>query len=97
MKAELHFDLEFDLNERSMVGVVIWRVPEPVRGSDHPYKYRAAFIVDGECVLRFDNEAGKGDHIHVGNKERPYEFVDPDQLMVDYWAEVDKWLKKHGG
>ena len=28
-------------------------------------------LVDGECVLRFDNETGKGDHRHFGDKEVP--------------------------
>ena len=28
----------------------------------HGFKYRLAFVVNGVCVLRYDNEAGKGDH-----------------------------------
>lgn len=26
--------------------------------------------MDGNCVLRYDNEAGKGDHKHIGDDER---------------------------
>lgn len=44
--------------------VTVWKVPQPVRGSRHDYKYRLAYVVNGECVLRYDNEAGKGDHRH---------------------------------
>ena len=29
-------------------------------------KYSLAYVVEGECVLRYDNEAGKGDHIRLG-------------------------------
>lgn len=42
--------------------IVIWQVPAPVSGSSHRFKYRLAFVVHGQCVLRYDNEAGKGDH-----------------------------------
>lgn len=51
--------------------LVIWRVPDPVRGSAHGLEYRLALVVDGVCVLRYDNEAGKGDHKHVGEREMP--------------------------
>jgi hypothetical protein len=32
----------------------------------HELWYRLALVVGGKCVLRYDNEAGKGDHRHVG-------------------------------
>jgi hypothetical protein len=38
-------------------------VPRSVRTSGHEFKYSLAYVVEGECVLRYDNEAGKGDHI----------------------------------
>lgn len=46
----------------------------------HSLKYRLAYVVEGECVLRYDNEAGKGDHRHVGTNETPYAFVSIDKL-----------------
>ncbi len=49
-------------------------VPKPVRGSKHGFKYSLALVVHGECILRFDNEAGKGDHFHLNGKESAYEF-----------------------
>jgi hypothetical protein len=33
------------------------------------------------CVVRFDNEAGKGDHLHVGDQERPYVFTSTETLL----------------
>jgi hypothetical protein len=42
-------------------------------------------------VLRYDNEAGKGDHRHVGTKEMPYVFVSVDQLLDDFLADVAAW------
>lgn len=69
----------------------MWQVPSPVLGSAHSFKYRLAFIVNGVCVLRYDNEAGKGDHKHLGGEEVPYAFTTPAQLLADFWNDVDHW------
>jgi Family of unknown function (DUF6516) len=45
-------------------------------------------------VLRYDNEAGKGDHRHMGAKERPCVFVSVDQLVDDFLADVGAWKGK---
>lgn len=37
----------------------------PLPGSAHPFKYRLAFMVNGKCILRYDNERAKGDHRHI--------------------------------
>ena len=71
--------------------LVIWRVPRPVAGSADGYKYRLAYVVHGVCVLRFDNEAGKGDHRHIGDVQTTYSFTTPAQLLADFWNEVDEW------
>ncbi|MCG5072158.1 toxin-antitoxin system TumE family protein [Paraburkholderia tagetis] len=47
----------------------------------HPYKYNLAYIVRGVCVLRYDNERGKGDHKHLGAAEMAYAFTTPEQLL----------------
>jgi hypothetical protein len=85
------------LDERHQVSVEafaelrVWQVPEPVRGSGHRFKYALAYVVVGTCVLRYDNEAGKGDHKHLGSVETPYCFTTPDQLLTDFWLDVDGW------
>ena len=45
--------------------------PPRFRGSAHPFKYRLAFIVNGKCILRYDNERGKGDHRHMKVERKP--------------------------
>lgn len=55
--------------ENRFAEIVIWELPRPVSASRHRFKYRLAFVVDEICVLRFDNETGKGDHKHVGDAE----------------------------
>lgn len=75
--------------------VAVWRVPEPVAPSEHPFKYRLAYVVRGQCVLRYDNERGKGDHRHFGEQELEYVFSTPDQLMLDFNADIARWNHEH--
>jgi len=82
------------LGEDRFVDVVVWRVPKRVPGSAHDFKYRLAFVVDEVCVLRFDNEAGKGDHKHVGAEQMPYQFTTQEQLVADFWQAVENWTRK---
>lgn len=60
------------------IEMIVWRLPEPLSGSTHGLKYRLACVVDSECVLRNDNEVGKGDCRHVGTQEMPHVFVSAD-------------------
>ena len=68
---------------------VVWRVPQPVPPTGHGFKYRAVYIVDGQRVVGFDNERGKGDHCHLDGQELPYEFRGVEQLVEDFIAAVE--------
>lgn len=91
MKAEPLFQERQVIAEDAFVELVVWKVPEPVSGGAHGFKYRLALAVAGECVLRYDNEAGKGDHLHLGGEESPYSFTSPARLLADFWNDVDRW------
>ena len=90
MRAERLLDERHVLSETAFAELVVWRVPAPVRGSAHRFRYRLALVVEGQCVLRHDNEPGKGDHRHVGEKEETYEFSTPEQLLADFWTDVKR-------
>lgn len=75
--------------------IVVWRVPRRLPGSQHGYKYRLALVDQGACVLRYDNESGKGDHRHHGAKEEPYRFAGIEQLLDDFDADVRRYLRAH--
>ena len=89
MKAELYLRQTYQLDEYSFVELVIWRLPRPLAGSPHAFKYRLAYVEQGKCLIRYDNEAGKGDHRHIGRRETPYAFSDPEGLLADFWTDVD--------
>ncbi|MEY3664138.1 MAG: hypothetical protein RLZZ153_320 [Pseudomonadota bacterium] len=72
----------------SILELVVWRVPKPVPPAKHAYKYRAVYVVNGERVVGFDNERGKGDHCHLDGTERPYRFTTVEQLVEDFIAAV---------
>ena len=76
MKAALLLHERRDIAEDRFVELVVWQVPQSVRGSTH---------------LRYDNEVGKGDHRHVGAVEMPYTFTTPEQLYADFMADVTNW------
>ncbi|MER0239122.1 DUF6516 family protein [Fulvimarina sp. MAC8] len=82
------------LTEELFVELVVWRVPRSLHGSDHDLKYRLALVFRGVCVLRYDNEAGKGDHRHTMSGEQPYRFVDAERLIEDFWMEVAEWRRQ---
>jgi hypothetical protein len=79
------------LAPHAFADVPVWRVPLPVPPSEHPFKYNLAYVVDGTCVLRYDNERGKGDHRHWGVEEFGYVFTSPEQLMADFEADIARW------
>jgi hypothetical protein len=93
MSAEPLINERHVLDTETFVEIVVWRLPRPLRGSRHRFKYRLALVHDGVCVLRYDNEADKGDHRHVRELETPYAFKDAEALLADFWRDVEKWRR----
>ena len=78
-------------SESAFAELVLWRLPKPIEGSSHGFKYRLAYVVRGRCVLRYDNEAGKGDHRHFAGMEYAYDFATPDRLIADFQTDIARW------
>ena len=89
MKAELITRFKSVVEDGGVMELVVWRVPRPVPPTDHGYKYRAVYAVDGVRVVGFDNERGKGDHCHLRGQELPYSFTTVDALVEDFIAAVE--------
>jgi hypothetical protein len=84
------------LGEQIFKEVVLWRLPAPLPGCVHPYKYRLALVVNGQCVLRYDNESGKGDHKHIDGAEAPVTFVDLARLFAQFHRDIENWRQAYG-
>jgi Family of unknown function (DUF6516) len=94
MNAKLLYRERHVISENTFVEMIVWKLPKPLKGSSHDFKYRLAFIVQGVCVMRYDNEAGKGDHRHISGEQQFYSFRTPEKLLEDFWKDVDSWRKK---
>jgi hypothetical protein len=91
MKATLIHKRRFFYSPDAFAESVIWRLPTTSTAVMHTYKYRLAYVVNGKCVLRYDNETGKGDHRHYGSVEQPYYYRSIQQLMADFEADIKRW------
>lgn len=91
MKVVLLISTRIPYSESAFAELVLWRLPKPVEGSAHGFKYRLAYVVRGKCVLRYENEVGKGDHRHFGQAESDYSFTTPDQLIADFQHDIERW------
>ncbi len=93
MKAVSILRERITLDDDSFVELVVWKLPQPLTGSTHDFKYRLALVSQNICLMRYDNEAGKGDHKHLGETEVDYVFGGLAQLQRDFWDDVERWRK----
>lgn len=68
----------------------ILQVDPAILGSHHLYKYSLAYMVDGICVMRYDNERCKGDHKHIGELEYPVIFTSIESLIASFQADINQ-------
>ena len=84
MRAELLKRIRKEFDDGTVLEMVAWRVPEPVLGSRHPYKYRLFYGRAGKRIV----ERPKGDHRHIDGREMPYAFSTVERLVDDFLADV---------
>jgi hypothetical protein len=88
-RARLLFHSKRIFDDGAIMELKLWRVPAPVSGSRHDLKYSLFYGREGERLVGYDNEAGKGDHRHHLGVEGPYRFQSLEQLIADFRADVD--------
>ncbi len=75
--------------------IVIWQLSRPTPDRPHGVKYRCHYsAADGRVLVRYDNETGKGDHVHRGKLERAYRFRDVERLLEDFASDVELLRKE---
>lgn len=89
MKARLLFDRKETRADGLRLEMVVWQLPAATADRPHGLKYRLWAGRDGETLVRYDNERGKGDHKHLGALEVPYTWRGVGQLVADFIADVE--------
>lgn len=87
-KAKLLRDRKMVLPDGAIVQIRVWLVTAPVPPSEHRFKYSLYYGRNGERLVAYDNERGKGDHKHIGMDEVPYRFIDIETLLGDFLADI---------
>ena len=91
MKAALLLREKLVMPDGAIIEIVIWRLPQASPDRPHGLKYRLYFgSPEGKCLVRYDNETGKGDHKHYGAEEVDYNFESVRKLRSDFWSDVKR-------
>lgn len=89
MKAGLIYREKYIYSDGAIREMVLWKLPKKTADRPHGLKYSLYYgLSDGTCVVRYDNETGKGDHKHVGHREEPYQFKDVETLIEDFPGDI---------
>ncbi|EKC4605312.1 hypothetical protein OP127_005223 [Salmonella enterica] len=83
-------NLRIQIDDNAFASIRILEVDPAILGSNHTYKYSLAYVVNGECVMRYDNERGKGDHKHIGTNEYPVEFTTIENLIASFQEDINQ-------
>lgn len=96
MKAVLRFQRKLTLvhsqsGEIAIAELKVWDVP---RSAHYPegLKYSLFLVAreSGCVVVGFDNHKPKGPHLHQREVELPYQFLDVESLVEDFWRRVER-------
>lgn len=93
MKAIRAFHDKTTLPDGAIVGMSIWRLSTTDPERPHGLKYSLYYGRAGERIVGYDNERGKGDHKHVDGQELRYRFLSVEQLVEDFFADVERIRK----
>lgn len=89
MKARLIYREKYIYDDGAIREMVIWQIPRKSAEKPHKLKYRLYYgLAEGTCLVRYDNEMGKGDHRHFRDKEEPYQFKDVETLVADFLSDI---------
>lgn len=89
MKAARIFYDKALLPDGAVVEMTIRQLPRATLERPHGLKYSLFYGYDGQRVVGYDNERGKGDHKHLGTLELRYKFVSVEKLMADFLQDVE--------
>lgn len=88
MKATLIFRQRLVWPDGALAEMRVWQLPTVSRERPHGLKYSLYYGRNGERIIGYDNERGKGDHRHRRSSEDSYGFVSVEQMIDDFLAEI---------
>ena len=93
IQARLLFHEKVVRADGTIIELIIWRLPRATPDRSHGLKYRLYCGRGRKCLVRYDNESGKGDHRHVEGREEPYRFISVAKLRRDFETDI----RNYGG
>jgi len=74
----------------------VWALPGVGAGAERPHGLKYSLFCGNEeiCLVRYDNETGKGDHRHYGEREEPYAFTTLERPLEDFNADVSRLTRE---
>ena len=90
MKARLLFEDRVSYPDGAILEMRLWRLPQADAERPRALKYSLFYGRDGERIVGYDNERGKGDHRHYREREEPYPFITEEKLIADFLADVQR-------
>ncbi|HHN63749.1 MAG TPA: hypothetical protein ENK09_00105 [Nitrospirae bacterium] len=94
-KAKLVYHSKLIYPDGAIREMIIWQLPSKTPDRPHGLKYRLYYGNEkGDCLVRYDNESGKGDHRHIKGKEEPYKFTNVEKSVEDFQKDIDKFRRR---
>ena len=87
--AEIIFRDKYVFADGAIREMIIWRLPTADVVRPHGLKYSLYYGFPGTRLVGYDNELGKGDHRHYGDREEPYNFSTIEQLVAYFEKDID--------
>jgi hypothetical protein len=91
MQARVIYREKYIYSDGAIRDMILWQLPKRTGERLHGLKYRLYYgLADGTCIVRYDNETGKGDHRHTQEGEEQYQFTDVETLLADFLADIER-------
>jgi hypothetical protein len=88
--AEMIFEEKGFYSNGAIFQIRVWKLPKRTPERPHGLKYSLFYGRPGERIIGYDNETGKGDHRQYRNHQEVYIFRTFEQLLADFWRDVEK-------
>lgn len=95
MKAKRIYYDKAVLPDGAIVEMTIWQLPLATPERPHGLKYSLFYGSNGQRIVGYDNESGKGDHKHLREVETRYEFESVEKMVADFLADIERVKNEH--